>query len=183
MLYIALLHYPIYNKEGKVVTTAVANMDIHDITRLVKTYDLKGFYVVNPIPAQQDLVQEIIRHWREGYGATYNPSRKDAFKLVKIKANLNEVIDEIAVKERYKPRTVVTGANFQGDFLTFTELRTMLQNSKLPYLIIFGTGSGIAAAVLDKADFRLEPIRGLGDYNHLAVRSAVAIVLDRIMKV
>jgi len=51
MLYIALLHYPVYNKEGKVVTTAIANMDIHDIARLAKTYGLRGFYVINPISA------------------------------------------------------------------------------------------------------------------------------------
>ena len=38
MLYIVLLHYPVYNKEGKIVTTAIANMDIHDIARLAKTY-------------------------------------------------------------------------------------------------------------------------------------------------
>ena len=75
MLYVALLHYPVYNKEGKVVTTAIANMDIHDIARLAKTYGLRGFYVINPISAQLDLAQEIINHWRGGYGATYNKSR------------------------------------------------------------------------------------------------------------
>jgi tRNA (guanine37-N1)-methyltransferase len=57
MLYIALLHYPVYNKEGKVVTTAIANMDIHDISRLAKTYGLRGFYVINPISSQRVLSQ------------------------------------------------------------------------------------------------------------------------------
>jgi hypothetical protein len=59
----------------------------------------------------------------------------------------------------------------------------MLQRSNLSYFLIFGTGSGIAAEVVNTADYRLEPIRGQGDYNHLAVRSAVAIVLDRVMNV
>ena len=43
MLYIVLLHYPVYNKEGRIVTTAIANMDIHDIGRLAKMYGAKGF--------------------------------------------------------------------------------------------------------------------------------------------
>ncbi len=34
---------------------------------------------------------------------------------------------------------------------------------------------------MDNADFFLEPIKGPSDYNHLSVRSAVAIVLDRLL--
>ena len=80
MLYIVLLHYPVYNKEGKIVTTAIANMDIHDIARLAKTYGAQGFYIVNPILEQRNLAQEIISHWREGYGAHYNKFRQAAFE-------------------------------------------------------------------------------------------------------
>jgi hypothetical protein len=32
-VYLALLHYPVYDKNHQVVTTAVTNMDIHDIAR------------------------------------------------------------------------------------------------------------------------------------------------------
>ena len=55
MLYIVLLHYPVYNREGRIVTTSIANMDIHDIARLAKTYAAKGFYIVNPIQEQRNL--------------------------------------------------------------------------------------------------------------------------------
>ena len=81
------------------------------------------------------------------------------------------------------PRTIVTGANLTGDLLKFAELKEMLQNSNLPHVLVFGTGSGIAAEVVNKADYKLEPIKGPEDYNHLAVRSAVAIVLDRVVSV
>ena len=183
MLYIALLHYPVYNKTGKVVTTAIANMDIHDIARLAKTYGLCGFYVINPISAQRVLAQGIIDHWREGYGATYNKSRKEAFELVSLKVSLDEVKKEIEKLSGHAPKTIVTSANFKDGYLTFTSLRKLLKSNNLPYLLIFGTGSGIADEVMQSADYQLEAIKGDGDYNHLAVRSAVAIILDRIVKI
>ena len=37
-LYVALLHHPVYDKNGAVVTTAVTNMDVHDFGRLARTY-------------------------------------------------------------------------------------------------------------------------------------------------
>jgi hypothetical protein len=181
MFYIVLLHYPVYNKEGKIVTTAIANMDIHDIARLAKTYGVQGFYIVNPILEQRNRAEEIISHWREGYGANYNKFRKAAFELIRTTESLPDLFADIARETGCLPRTIVTGANFEGDLLKFTELREMLHRSDLPYLLIFGTGSGIASEVVNTADYRLEPIRGQGDYNHLAVRSAVAIVLDRVM--
>lgn len=182
MLYIALLHYPVYNKAGEVVTTAIANMDIHDIARLAKTYGARGFYIVNPIPEQQILAEEIISHWREGYGASFNKFRQEAFALIRLKKSLSDVLSDIENESGHVPQTVVTGANLKGDLLKFSQLREMLENSKLPYLLILGTGSGIAAEVVDNADYRLQPIKGLSDYNHLSVRSAAAIILDRIMK-
>ena len=32
-LYVALLHHPVYDKNGAIVTTAVTNMDVHDLAR------------------------------------------------------------------------------------------------------------------------------------------------------
>ncbi|MEN6468709.1 MAG: RNA methyltransferase [Smithella sp.] len=183
MLYIALLHYPVMNKEGKTVATAVANMDLHDIARTAKTFGVERFYVINPIEAQRLLAEQITIHWREGYGAGFNPSRKDAFEKVSIKSDLDEVLAEISTVNGCKPQIIVTGANFQGELLTCVNLREVLKINRLPYLLIFGTGSGIAREVIDQADYRLEPIRGKDGYNHLAVRSAVAVILDRVVEI
>ena len=180
MLYIALLHYPVYNKEGKVVTTAIANMDVHDIARCARTYDVERFYIVNPHIAQRDLAAKIVSHWREGYGASFNPSRKEAFGRIRLEASLAEVLFDIEQTQGQKPATVVTSAGFSGPCLTFMQMRERLDRNDLPYLLIFGTGSGIADEVVNQADYRLEPVRGRGGYNHLAVRSAVAVILDRI---
>lgn len=182
MLYIALLHYPVYNKDGKVVTTSIANMDIHDIARLSRTYGVQNFFIVNPLSAQRDLAYEIINHWRRGYGAVFNPARREAFELVMVKASIDEVKSEIMEQTGCPLKIIVTGANFKDRLLKCADLKKMIRNDNLPYLLIFGTGSGITREVIDGADYRLEPVMGNGDYNHLAVRSAAAIIIDRIMR-
>jgi hypothetical protein len=44
-----------------------------------------------------------------------------------------------------------------------------------------GTGWGVTETILAQADHALEPIQGGTDYNHLSVRSAAAIILDRVL--
>lgn len=183
MLYIALLHYPVLNKEGKTVATAIANMDLHDIARTAKTFGVEKYYVINPVEAQRRLAGQIIGHWREGYGAVYNPSRRDAFEKVEIRSSLEEVLEEITVAHGCKPQVIATGAGLQGQLLTCSGLKEFLKRNHLPYLLIFGTGSGIAQEVVNKADHRLEPIRGKNGYNHLPVRAAVAVILDRVVEI
>jgi len=182
-IYIALLHYPVTNKEGKTVATAIANMDLHDIARTAKTFGVEAYYVINPVEAQRRLADQIISHWREGYGAAHNPSRRVAFEKVEIRSGLEEVLTEITAHNDCQPQIVVTGANFQGEVLTCGKLKEIIKSNCLPYLLIFGTGSGIAAEVVNRADYRLEPVKGKDGYNHLSVRSAVAIILDRIVEI
>ena len=47
-------------------------------------------------------------------------------------------------------------------------------------LLLFGTGWGLAPEALARMDDVLEPVRGTTDYNHLSVRSAASIILDRL---
>ena len=179
-LYIALLHYPVYNKRGDVVTTAVTNMDLHDISRAAKTYGVKGFYIITPIEQQQTFVARILRHWQEGYGIIYNPSRKQAFDIVTLEDTLDDTITAISQETGGQVRVVVTSASSRRKHLTYKDLKKKIWESKESFLIVFGTGWGIADEVVEKADFFLEPIRGNSDYNHLSVRSAVAVTLDRL---
>lgn len=183
MLYIALLHYPVYNKEAKIVTTAIANTDIHDIARAAKTYGVNGFYIIHPIKEQRDLAQKIVDHWRYGYGAGFNKYRKEAFDLIAVTESLQIVVSDITHKTGHKPKIIATGANFSGNVLKFNECRKILLNTELPHLLLFGTGSGISDEVIDKSDYKIEPIKGVSGYNHLSVRSAVAIILDKIMSI
>jgi len=65
--------------------------------------------------------------------------------------------------------------------ISFNTMRDMLNNKARPFLILFGTGWGLTETVFSQSDYVLEAIKGYTDYNHLSVRSAAAIVLDRLM--
>ncbi len=178
--YLVLLHYPVCNKNGDVVTTAVANMDVHDIARAARTYGVQRYYIVTPLEAQKRLVEKILAHWQEGYGAEFNPSRREAFQRVCVKTSLDEVLTDVADQSGKRVRLVVTGAGFSEDTLSCTALRGLILREEDAYVLIFGTGWGLAAEVLDRADYRLAAVKGASDYNHLSVRSAVSIILDRL---
>ena len=81
---IALIHYPVINKSGETIGSAVTNLDIHDIARAARTFGVDEYYIVTPYADQQELVKEIIEHWQTGHGAQYNPARKSALALVRL---------------------------------------------------------------------------------------------------
>lgn len=180
-VYLALLHFPVYDKNHQVVTTSVTNMDIHDISRSGRTYGVSGFYVVTPVKALQKLARKIIDHWETGYGSEYNVTRKQALEIARIANSLDDVIIDIERETGKKPAIVVTSARPIGSRTSFTALRDMLNNNTRPFLIICGTGWGLTEAIISQSDYVLEAIEGYTDYNHLSVRSAAAIVLDRLM--
>ena len=163
------------------VTTAVTNMDIHDIARSGRTYGIHGFYVVTPVKALQKLAHKIIDHWERGYGSRYNVTRKDALALVRIKDTLDDVLIDIEQECGEKPLLVVTSARPVGSRTSFAELRDMLVRLSQPFLLILGTGWGLTEAIFSRSDYILEAIEGPTDYNHLSVRSAAAIIFDRLL--
>jgi hypothetical protein len=179
-LYLALLHHPVYDKNGDVVTTAVTNMDVHDISRLACTFDLRAFYVATPVPTLRRLVERIMRHWSSGPGALYNATRKEALARVRLAEDLDAVVADVEREAGTLPRLVATSARGRGSLLSFAALRRRLVEDTRPEVLVFGTGWGLTEDVLRRADDLLEPIRGTGAYNHLSVRSAAAIILDRL---
>lgn len=180
-LYVALLHYPVYDKNGQVVTAALTNMDIHDIARSARTYGIRRFYVVTPVKALQKLALKIITHWEQGYGSQYNETRKEALSLVLLKDTLDGVIMDVEQDCGSKPQLVVTSARPGGERISFAELREMLRNDSEPFLLLLGTGWGLTDTVKAQSDYILEAIEGGTDYNHLSVRSAAAIIMDRLL--
>ena len=178
---IALIHHPVFDKNRRVVTTAVTNLDLHDIARAARTYGLFRYFVVTPIPEQQQLAKKIGSHWLEGFGGSYNPARKSALELMKVVTSLEAVIGDIEESFGRKPKIVATGADGRPGSIRSSELAEMVKDLSQPYLILFGTGWGLADEVFKLADLTLEPIVGAGDYNHLSVRSAAAIFLDRLL--
>jgi tRNA (guanine37-N1)-methyltransferase len=180
-VYVALLHYPVYDKNRQIVTTAVTNMDIHDIARSGRTYGIKGLFVVTPVKALQRLALKIIDHWERGYGSQYNATRKEALALARVKDTLDDVLIDLEQEYGVKPRIVVTSARPGGQRTSFAQLQDMLINTTHPFLIVLGTGWGLTETIISQSDYLLEPVEGWTDYNHLSVRSAAAIILDRLL--
>jgi hypothetical protein len=179
-IYLALIHAPVYNKNMETVATSITNLDLHDIARSSTTYGIKRYYVVHPAEAQRQLAQRIMGFWQEGYGAEYNPDRQEAFSRVKIAEDLAEVYAEIKAEQGIAPLKVATDARKYPNTVSYTQLRKDIEMSNVPILLLFGTGWGLLKEDMETMDQILEPIYGPTDYNHLSVRSAVAIILDRL---
>ncbi|MBW1921157.1 MAG: RNA methyltransferase [Deltaproteobacteria bacterium] len=180
-LYVALLHYPVYNKNYKTIASAVTTFDIHDLARLSKSYGVKRFFLVTPLEDQQRLARRLIEHWITGYGATYNPDRRAAVELVTISASLDDAIKEVEAVEGEKPCVVATDASkHNARSMAYKEAGKMIASDRA-VILVFGTAWGLEKRVLHEADYVLDPIECGTGYNHLSVRSAAAIILDRII--
>lgn len=180
-VYVGLVHYPIYNKNGKVVTTAITNFDIHDISRTSRTYNISKYFLIHPNESQALLAKEIMDYWQNGYGAQYNPDRCEAFKLLTIVENIELAVASIEKEEGKVPIVVTTDARIYPNTVSYAFMRNEIEMSETPILLLFGTGWGIEKDTMSKFNYILEPIYGPCDYNHLSVRAAVAIILDRLL--
>jgi hypothetical protein len=175
--YLALLHYPVYNKNREIIVTSIVIHDIHDIARCGRTYGAKKFYIVQPFKQEQEIVNRIMVFWNSS-GKSYNPNRSDAISIVSVKDNFENVLQEIRDIEKVEPVVVGTSAQNRGKTIPYKEV-TELEKEK-PVLLVFGTGWGIAKELESKFDYFLPPIKGKTDFNHLSVRSAAAIIMDRL---
>ena len=176
----ALIHYPVINKSGEIIASAITNLDLHDIARASRTYGVRQFFVVTPLEDQKKIANRIIQHWTKGYGSNSNPLRKHALDTIIIKDSPQEIISQIHTTEGIFPKIVMTRAKQSSDSIDYKTMRNLINDGN-PYLFLFGTAWGLAPQFLENSDYILEPIKGTGDYNHLSVRSAVSIILDRLL--
>ncbi len=179
-IHIALVHFPVRNKIGEIVTSSVTTLDVHDISRVCRTYGVGTFYVVTPLEKQQVLVRRLMDHWRKGYGAEYNPTRKEALQNTQVKNVLPDVIADLTERFGEAPKTIVPDAKPFPQSRSYEAVREALESSG-HYLLVFGTAWGLEKGMVERADYVLAPIEGPSDYNHLPVRAAIAIVLDRLL--
>jgi tRNA (guanine37-N1)-methyltransferase len=179
-LYIFLVHYPVFNKKGEKITSAITNFDLHDLSRLARTYGVKGVFIIQPLEDQRKLAEELIEYWLSKKGAQYNPLRKSAIELVKLFETLDSAISEVEKIEGEKPVLLGTDASPKRKYISCEEIRKILWEK--PVVLVLGTAWGLCDEVLDRCDYFLEPIWGrLDPYNHLSVRSAASIFIDRIL--
>ncbi len=180
-LYLALLHYPVYNKKKETIATSLTNLDLHDIARLAKTYALAGYFVVQPMAEQREMVQELLTYWHCPPAKRYNPYRSEALDLITLTESLEMAIQTIQAKEGQIPRLIATGAGISQGITHPKALRQTMESQGGPYLLLLGTGYGLVQELISACDYRLQPIFGKEGYNHLSVRSAAAILLDRLL--
>lgn len=178
-LYVGLCHYPVYDKNKKVICSAITSMDIHDLARLSMTFGVSRCFIMNPLRDQLELARNIVEHWIVGHGASYNPHRRRAFETIRVCEGIEDAIHEIKGETGQDPLLIATDASPKGRMLTYGEVRDLIREKIV--LLIFGTAWGLYEGVIEASYGLLEPIYGVGDYNHLSVRAAAAIILDRLM--
>lgn len=179
--YVALCHSDVLIGQDKTPgTTSVTSIDIHDIARSCKTYGVKQYWLVTPLADQQKIVQRFLDFWESDVGLSYNAQRQTAISLVNLSESINNVIAKITQQEGKEPLLIATSArNVEHDKgITFFD-QTMVWQHDRPILFLLGTGKGLMPEIIKRCDYLLCPVEGFTEFNHLSVRSAAAIILDR----
>ena len=180
-LFLALIHYPVVDRNGQVVASAVTSLDLHDIARSARTYGVRAFYVVHPVAAQREFALTVLDHWRLDPGRLYDSRRREALELVEITDDLDEAIKAAEAIAGARPQLVYTSARAE-DGISYAELRARLDERPdgPPMMLMFGTGFGLAPRGARSGGFDAGAHPGPDEYNHLSVRAAAAVILDRL---
>jgi hypothetical protein len=179
---IALVHHPVLDRQGAVITTAITNLDLHDLARSACTYGVSAVFVVHPVAAQRELALRIKTHWVNGSGARRIPTREPAMALLSVVETIDDAYNALGGRSALE-LYVTSAKSDQRKTMGYGAARDRMTGTARPSLIVFGTGWGLAPAILNEADVFLEPLKGSNPdgYNHLSVRAACAIVLDRLL--
>lgn len=182
---LALVHYPVLDRSGETVTTAITNLDLHDMARSARTFGVGPLFIVHPVEAQRALADRIREHWVSGSGKKRIPDRATALDVLAIVPSLEDVYEAMAPGVgRPGVELWTTAASARSlSVVSFGDARRRLADEGPPVLIAFGTGWGLARELVEGAEARIEPIRAHADtgFNHLSVRAACAITLDRLL--
>ncbi len=181
-----LLHYPVTSRSGEPITTAVTNLDIHDIARSARTYEIDHYYLVNPLVEQVALVKRILSHWNTPRSQEWHPDRYEALSRIQMLPYFHEVKADLAARyPGLRQEVAMPDARPLPNQLSYSEIRSKWENESEPSvkIIVFGTGGGVSEAFYPEVHTYLAPIYGplkAEGYNHLSVRAAAAVILDRL---
>jgi hypothetical protein len=179
---LALVHHPVLDRQGEVVTTAITNLDLHDLARSGRTYGARALFIIHPIEAQRLLAERVRDHWVSGSGKRRIPDRALAMDLLQVVPSLDDAFVALGGRDAIEVWTTAASAR-GGEVTGFPAARDRLARAGRPVLVLFGTGWGLPSTLVAAADLRLAPIRAAAEtgYNHLSVRAACAITLDRLL--
>jgi tRNA (guanine37-N1)-methyltransferase len=179
--HLALVHHPVVDRLGKVITTALTNFDIHDLARSSMTYGLAALHLITPVTSQRDKAEHIAKLWM---GDDQGEHRARALELVRTADSIETAIEQLTASYGQAPRVVATSAkasSFPGAERRLpADLVSEFALDPAPMLVLLGTGWGLADSLIPPVSRVLTPIEGATDWNHLSVRSAGAVLLDRL---
>jgi len=177
---LAIIHYPVLDKRGEIVSTSINNLEMHDVARSCMTFGVELCYIVTPLDKQRAIAGQLVEHWRSGYGRKYNPDRAEALGKISIRKTLGEVMAEF---DGLKPHVIGTSSRQRDISIGYDDLKEWVVSDSRPFLLLFGTGWGLPPEIVGGCERTLLPIRGPGEYNHLSLRVAIGIILDRLFGV
>jgi len=179
--HVALVHHPVVDRTGAVVTTALTNFDIHDLARSSMAFGLAGYHIVTPIASQREKAEHIAKLWMEDEQGEH---RAAALRLVRTAESIEAVIADLSAEHGRAPLVVATSARADSfpaaARRTSSELLAEASLAPAPLLLLLGTGWGLADTLIPSVSRVLAPIEGASVWNHLSVRSAGAVILDRL---
>ncbi len=178
----ALIHHPVLDRSQSVVTTAITNLDLHDIARSAHCFGLTDLFIAHPVAAQRELARRVREHWVDGSGARRIPDRRPPMEKLRIVEDLDAAVAALGGDGGVELWTTSAAAG-DSSVLGFEAARARLREEGQPVLFLFGTGWGLAPEVHQRAHVQLEPIASprSDGFNHLSVRAAAAITFDRLL--
>lgn len=180
-IFVALVHFPVYNKARQLVASSLTTLNLHDLARVTVTYGICGLYIVTPLRRQQELANDVITHWTEGYGSVYNPTRAEALQHLCVVDTLDQVERDIIRRCGITPQYIATDARPFPGRVSYAALRKKLRDPGTAFLLLLGTAWGLSEELICHCKYILAPIYGPTTYNHLPVRVAAGVILDRLL--
>ena len=107
---VILLHDQMVDKQHNPITSSLTLIDIHDLARSARTYGVTTLFIAHPSPTLRKMAKTLKLHWEEGFGATYNPNRKEALAVVEIVSDLDDALQRLDLRAGRLPRLVATSA-------------------------------------------------------------------------
>ncbi len=175
-LYVALVHHPVVDSTGAEIASTTDELDIFDACRVTLVYPVRRLFVVQPTPSQQALVTRLLTHGR----AADRPSDRGRFDHARLVDSLDAAIAAATEDANARPLVIATTAQQKMHFFSFSDLRNLV-TAGTPTLLLIGKARGLAPSVFERADGILEPISGGTGFDHLPVRAATVVLLDRLV--
>jgi len=181
-IHLVLRHDGVLSRCGDTMHASITQVDLHDFCRLTRTYGLAGFHCVTQLEAQHQICADMMDYWQNGPGLNYNPDRADALSCFRLHSEFEELIQSLKTQYDQPPLLIGTSAckDLTEKILDFDRFSDTILRLDRPILIQFGTSWGLSPEQLNRCDRILSPIQGCDGYNHLSVRCAAAIIVDRL---